>query len=99
MIDIAVIGAGRIGQIHAANLHQQTAANLRCIIDVFKRRGGTTRGIAARPKLAHWKTMLADRSIQAVVIASSTDTHADLVTTCANAGKAIFLREAIGPRC
>lgn len=94
MIDIAVIGAGRIGQIHATNLHLNPAANIRCIIDVSEPAAAT---LAERceTEVGSLKEMLADRSIQAVVIASSTDTHAELVTACANAGKQIFCEKPL----
>jgi myo-inositol 2-dehydrogenase/D-chiro-inositol 1-dehydrogenase len=94
VIDIAVIGAGRIGQIHATNLHQHAAANLRCIIDVSNT---AAEQLAERcaSKVGSLEAMLADKSIQAVVIASSTDTHAELVTACANAGKAIFCEKPL----
>ena len=94
MIDIAVIGAGRIGQIHATNLHQNAAANLRCIIDVSS---AAAQQLADRcvTEVGSLDAMLADESIQAVVIASSTDTHAELVTACANAGKAIFCEKPL----
>jgi myo-inositol 2-dehydrogenase/D-chiro-inositol 1-dehydrogenase len=94
VIDIAVIGAGRIGQIHAANLHQHLTANLRCIIDVSD---SAARQLADRcaTEVGSLDEMLADESIQAVVIASSTDTHAELVSACANAGKAIFCEKPL----
>jgi myo-inositol 2-dehydrogenase/D-chiro-inositol 1-dehydrogenase len=94
VIDIAVIGAGRIGQIHATNLHQNAAANLRCIIDVSS---VAAQQLADRcaTEIGSLDAMLADESIQAVVIASSTDTHAELVTACANAGKAIFCEKPL----
>jgi myo-inositol 2-dehydrogenase/D-chiro-inositol 1-dehydrogenase len=94
VIDIAVIGAGRIGQIHATNLHQNAAANLRCIIDVSS---AAAQQLADRcaTEVGSLDAMLADESIQAVVIASSTDTHAELVTACANAGKSIFCEKPL----
>ncbi len=94
MIDIAVIGAGRIGQIHTANLHQHAAANLRCIIDVSATAAAQLAERCAT-EVGSLDAMLADKSIQAVVIASSTDTHAELVTACANAGKAIFCEKPL----
>jgi myo-inositol 2-dehydrogenase/D-chiro-inositol 1-dehydrogenase len=39
--------------------------------------------------------VLGDESIQAVVIASSTDTHAELIEAAANAGKAIFCEKPL----
>ncbi len=94
MIDIAVIGAGRIGQIHATNLHQHAGANLRCIVDVSETAAAE---LAARcdTQVGSLESMLGDASIQAVVIASSTNTHAELVDAAANAGKAIFCEKPL----
>ncbi|MCH8867622.1 MAG: inositol 2-dehydrogenase [Proteobacteria bacterium] len=94
MIDIAVIGAGRIGRIHATNLHLHPGANLRCIVDVSK--------TAAAELAAHCDTqvgslesVLGDATVQAVVIASSTNTHAELIEAAANAGKSIFCEKPL----
>lgn len=94
MIDIAVIGAGRIGQIHAANLHQHPAVNLRCIIDVSAA-AATQLADRCATEIGSLDEMLADSSIRAVVIASSTDTHAELVTACSQAGKTIFCEKPL----
>lgn len=94
MIDIAVIGAGRIGQIHATNLHLNPDANLRCIIDVSNT-AATQLADRCATDVGSLEAMLADTTIGAVVIASSTDTHAELVTACANAGKAIFCEKPL----
>lgn len=94
MIDVAVIGAGRIGKIHAANLHQHSAANLRCVIDVSSAAAAQLAEQCATD-ISSLDDMLADSSIQAVIIASSTDTHAELVTACAKAGKAIFCEKPL----
>jgi len=94
VIDIAVIGAGRIGQIHATNLQQNAAANLRCIIDVSDTAAQQLADRCAT-EVGSLDAMLSDDSIQAVVIASSTDTHAELVTACANVGKTIFCEKPL----
>jgi myo-inositol 2-dehydrogenase / D-chiro-inositol 1-dehydrogenase len=94
MTDIAVIGAGRIGQIHASNLFRHPAARLRCIVDVS---ATAAEKLAERcaTESASLESVLADDSIQAIVIATSTDTHADLVVAAAKAGKAIFCEKPL----
>lgn len=94
MIDIAVIGAGRIGQIHARNLQQHPNANLRCIVDVSAT-AARNLAEACGTEVGSTESVLADASIQAVLIASSTDTHAELITAAAAAGKAIFCEKPL----
>ena len=87
-------GAGRIGGIHAANIAASARAGLRYVVDVndhaaaalAKQHGG-------RP--ATMQEALADPAVDAVLIASPTDTHADLIEAAARAGKAIFCEKPI----
>jgi myo-inositol 2-dehydrogenase / D-chiro-inositol 1-dehydrogenase len=94
MLAFAQFGAGRIGSIHAANLARNPATRLKSVIDVDT-------GAAAALAHRHQATVttaaeaFADPDIAAVIIASSTDTHADLVIAAAKAGKAIFCEKPI----
>ena len=94
MLHFAQFGAGRIGAIHAGNLAANPGARLLHVVDV---------NVAAAAALAQQHgaqvsdtaTALADPKVGAVIIASSTDTHADLVIAAARAGKAIFCEKPI----
>ena len=94
MISFCQFGAGRIGAIHAANIEHHPAARLRTVVDVdaaaakrLAERHGATTGDGTGA--------LADPAIDAVLIASSTDTHADLIEAAARAGKAVFCEKPI----
>ncbi len=95
MLTFAQFGAGRIGAIHAANIAAGEDAQLKYVIDVnavaakalAKKHGATVTDV---------RSALADPAIDAVIIASSTDTHADLAMAAARAGKAIFCEKPIG---
>lgn len=94
MTGIAVFGAGRIGRIHARNLHSHADAVVRHIVDVDpKAANGLARTCNARVSSA--EEALSDAEVSAVVIASSTDTHTELIMLAAAAGKAIFCEKPI----
>jgi myo-inositol 2-dehydrogenase/D-chiro-inositol 1-dehydrogenase len=94
MIEAALFGAGRIGKIHAGNLARQPGARLKYVVDV---NAAAAAELAARhgATVATVDAALADRAINAIVIASSTDTHAELLLRAAAAGKAIFCEKPV----
>jgi len=94
MISIGVIGAGRIGQIHATNLYRHPDADLRYIVDVSDTAANKL-AAACNTRTGSIETLLGDDSIDAVVIASSTDSHSDFVCAAAQAGKAIFCEKPL----
>ena len=93
-LHIAQFGAGRIGQIHAANIAALKDARLRYVVDV---NADAAHKLAVRhgAKVVSEREALADREVDAVLIASSTDTHARLAIAAARAGKAIFCEKPI----
>ncbi|HTS52778.1 MAG TPA: inositol 2-dehydrogenase [Burkholderiales bacterium] len=94
MIEVALFGAGRIGKIHAGNLAAQPGVRLRYVVDVS---GPAAAELAQRyaAKAVDVEAALKDTTVSAVVIASSTDTHADLIMRAAAAGKAIFCEKPV----
>src|SRR4051812_34911599 len=95
MIGLALFGAGRIGAVHAANIAASAKARLVSAHDVnaaAARQIGARRG--AGPAAGAGE-VLADRSVDAVLIATSTDTHVELITAAARAGKPIFCEKPI----
>jgi myo-inositol 2-dehydrogenase / D-chiro-inositol 1-dehydrogenase len=93
MTDLALVGAGRIGKIHGANLARQPGMHLRYVCDAVP---AAAEDLAA--KLGASACDL-DRAfsgdVEAVVIASSTDTHADLILRGAAERKAIFCEKPV----
>lgn len=92
-----VIGAGRIGKIHAENLATRIpGAVVAAIADVAP---NAAQELAARLHVpaaeADYHALLSDPSIDAVAICSSTDTHARIVIEAAEAGKHIFCEKPI----
>jgi myo-inositol 2-dehydrogenase / D-chiro-inositol 1-dehydrogenase len=91
MLDIAVLGAGRIGRIHAGNIAAHREARLAGIAD-------PDADAAARLASRHGARVLAaDEAMRAdaVLIAAPTPTHADYIEQAAAAGRAIFCEKPI----
>lgn len=95
MIRFALLGCGRIGSMHADNLAAHPKAELGWVYDAHR---PAAEAVALRHgcKLArNVEEVLLDKSVDAVMIASSTDTHVELITACAHAGKAILCEKPI----
>jgi myo-inositol 2-dehydrogenase/D-chiro-inositol 1-dehydrogenase len=93
-MDVAIYGAGRIGRIHAGNLVRQPGVRLKYVVDVNEA-AATGLARAHGAAVATRDAPLADPAVAAVVIASSTDTHADLILRAAAAGKHIFCEKPV----
>src|SRR5215213_6704115 len=96
-VRVALVGAGRIGQRHAATLASAIPrAELAIIADVH---GPSAEALAAKVRCPRWTddpgAVIADGTIDAIVIASSTDSHAPLIVAAAEAGKQIFCEKPI----
>ena len=93
-MEVALFGAGRIGKIHAANLAAQPGVKLKYVVDVS---ASAASELAQKhgAKVADVEAALKDSAVSAVVIASSTDTHADLIIRAAGSGKAIFCEKPV----
>jgi myo-inositol 2-dehydrogenase/D-chiro-inositol 1-dehydrogenase len=94
MIEICQFGAGRIGRMHAENLARHPAYRLRYVVDVHEPAAREV-AEATGAEVASTEQALADPAVAAVLIASSTDTHADLIEAAARAGKAILCEKPI----
>ncbi|MBB6734828.1 inositol 2-dehydrogenase [Cohnella zeiphila] len=97
LIRIGIIGAGRIGKIHADNLRGVPGAVVAGVSDLFAgeelREWAALRGIGKVTKDS--EELLADPDIDAVFICSSTDTHVPLIKRAAAAGKHIFCEKPV----
>ena len=94
MIEVALFGAGRIGKIHGGNLARQPGIRLKYVCDAVPQAASE---LAANlgAAVADLDRIFADSAVQAVAIASSTDTHAGLILRAATARKAIFCEKPV----
>ncbi len=96
-LKIGIIGAGRIGRVHAENLaFRLPEAVVLAIADVSREAAQKVSERCGIPRVAeHAEELLANPDVEAVLICSPTDTHADLVVKAAKAGKHIFCEKPI----
>ena len=94
VVRMAVIGAGRIGQIHATNAARNTGVNLVGIADTIPESAAKLAADLST-SVVTVNQIFEDRTIDAVLIGSSTDTHADLIQRAAAAGKHIFCEKPV----
>jgi myo-inositol 2-dehydrogenase/D-chiro-inositol 1-dehydrogenase len=96
-IAVGIIGAGRIGRIHAENLHHLVpGAHLAAVADVFPDKVlPWARTLGLERVSREPREVIEDAGIQAVVVCTSTDTHADLVVAAAERGKHVFCEKPI----
>lgn len=91
----ALLGAGFIGQVHAHNLAAHPGIDLAGIFDVDPSRSAALADETGTRPARSVDDVLDDPSVDAVLIASSTDTHADLLVRAAEAGKAVICEKPI----
>ena len=96
-ITFGVIGAGRIGKIHAENLATRIpGVQVLSIADIMlKAAQETATHLHIPTATADYHDILADPNIDAVAICSSTDTHAQIIVEAAEAGKHIFCEKPV----
>ena len=94
MVNFALFGAGRIGRMHAENLVRRSDAKLLYVVD-SKPEAARALAEPLGAKAADADRAFSDPQVNAVLIASSTGSHADLSIAAARAGKAIFCEKPV----
>jgi len=91
---VALLGAGRMGQVHARNAAAHPRLELAAVVD---RNADVAQGLAAELgcAVATADAVLADPDIAAVLVATSTTTHLECVLAALAAGKAVFCEKPL----
>jgi len=96
-VSVGVVGAGRIGQLHARHLaYRVPGADVIAISDIYlaaAEKSAAELGIST--VAADYRKILEMPEIDAVVICTSTDTHAQIIEDAAKAGKHVFCEKPI----
>src|SRR5262245_46190683 len=96
-VRVGIIGAGRIGKIHADNLLRMGEAEVVAVSDLFAndelRAWASARGIGL--VTTDSSELIGNPDIDAIFICSSTDTHVPLIIQSAEAGKHVFCEKPV----
>jgi len=95
MINISLMGAGRIGKMHAEIISAHSNVNLKYVYDINK---DSALQVAEqnKAKIANSpEEAINTDKIDAILIASATPTHTQFITMGAKAGKAVFCEKPI----
>src|SRR6202045_992699 len=95
MLKIAVIGTGFIGSVHAKNIARHPGGELVAVSDANIELATKTAEITGA-KVVSDLAEIFNKDIDAVLIATPTNTHVDYLKRAAEAGKAIYCEKPIG---
>ncbi len=96
-VNIGIIGAGRIARVHAENLALRIPeAKIVAVADIIPEAAQKLAADFQIPEnFRDRRKILDDKRVEAVVICSSTDTHAQMITEAAQVGKHVFCEKPI----
>ena len=94
MIRVGLLGAGRIGSLHAENIASHRGSSLNAVADIDD---VSANNLAAQfgAVVKSADEIISDPNIDAILIATSTDTHSDFIEKASSAGKAILCEKPV----
>lgn len=98
MVTIGIIGAGRIGKVHAESISNYVRnARIKTVADPFMNDSTAQwlEGLGVQNTTKDYEEILNDPEIEAVLICSSTDTHSPISLEAIAAGKHVFCEKPI----
>lgn len=94
MLNIGLLGCGRIGQVHAKSIQHIENARVTAVADAFPEPAAAL-AAQANAQVLSPEELIQSGDVDAVVIGTPTDTHYDLIHLAAEAGKAIFCEKPV----
>jgi myo-inositol 2-dehydrogenase/D-chiro-inositol 1-dehydrogenase len=94
MIRFGVLGAGRIGKVHAGTIARSGRASVAYVADAIPE-AATSLAEQVNAKVADVDAIIGANDVDAILICTPTDTHADLIEKSALSGKAILCEKPV----
>ncbi len=95
MLRIAMLGAGRVGQVHARSISENPEAELALVVDPVEAAASALGAVHGAKWSLDPEDAFADASIDAVVIGTPTNTHIDMLRRAVAANKKVLLEKPI----
>tara|TARA_B100001173_G_scaffold268302_1_gene244580 strand:- start:161 stop:1162 length:1002 start_codon:yes stop_codon:yes gene_type:complete len=95
MINVALFGLGRIGQMHGENLHAHKKFNLKYTFDIDKNLSKKISNKFDALPIDNPRTAFQDKNVDIVFIASSTPTHINLINEATKYKKIVFCEKPL----
>jgi predicted dehydrogenase len=95
MTQLALCGLGRIGTVHLDNLRELRGCRITGLFDVRPEVAAQQSSRSGIPAYTTLAALLADPVAQAVVIATPTDSHREIVVAALAAGKHVFVEKPL----
>lgn len=92
---LAVLGCGRIGRMHADNIAAHPRTSLAGVFDIDRAAAEAVAGRLGVPAFATADAVFASSDVDAVLIATSTSTHADFIEQAVASGKPVLCEKPI----
>ena len=94
MLRFGILGAGRIGKVHARTIAASGKATVAYLADAMPKAAAD---LAAEvgAKVASVEDIIKAKDVDAILIATPTPTHADLIEASSNAGKAVLCEKPV----
>jgi myo-inositol 2-dehydrogenase/D-chiro-inositol 1-dehydrogenase len=94
MLKVGLLGAGRIGNVHAKAISSHPGSRLVAVSDVNSEAAAKLAAVYGAEARAN-EAIIDDKSIDAVLIATSTSTHSDFIEAATRAGKAVLCEKPV----
>ena len=95
MLRIAMLGAGRVGQVHARSVVAHPEAELALVVDPIEAAATSLAATHGTRWSLDPQDAFEDASIDAVIIGTPTNTHTEMLARAVDAGKKVLLEKPI----
>ena len=94
-INVAVLGCGRIGEMHARNISLHKLTSLACVYDINSEFSNKLASDLNVPAVSNDQEIFSNPDIDAILVASATNTHIDFIEKSVAANKPVLCEKPI----